>query len=69
MAYMRRATLAAEIARSGMTRKQLAQRVGVTPATVTAWVAGRRVPRIDAALKVAEVLGTPAEALFSSQTE
>jgi len=49
---------------SGLTQAQLADRAGVSRALVSALESGRHLPRIDAALALARVLGTTAEELF-----
>jgi len=47
-----------------LTQFQLAERAGVSRALVSAVEAGRHLPRIDAAIALARVLRTTAEALF-----
>lgn len=52
--------------RAGMTQGELATRAGVSRQLVGAVEAGRHLPRVDAALALAQALGTTAEALFGA---
>jgi DNA-binding XRE family transcriptional regulator len=50
-------------AAAGLTQAALALAVGVPITTVQAWEQARRVPRLQAAVKLARVLGTTVETL------
>lgn len=50
--------------RAALTQSELAERAGVSRQMVGAVEAGRNMPAVDAALRIAEVLGEPVEALF-----
>jgi len=50
---------------AGLTQAELARRAGVSRALVSAVEAGRHLPRVDAAIALAEALGTSAERLFA----
>ena len=56
----------AEMARSGLTAYELAERVGVSPTTMSLWLNGKAEPSIRNAIKVAEVLGRDVEYLFKT---
>ena len=50
--------------RASLTQAELADRAGVSRQLVTSAEAGRHAPAVDAALRIARVLGEPVEALF-----
>jgi DNA-binding XRE family transcriptional regulator len=50
--------------RAGLTQSELADRADVSRQTVGAAEAGRHVPAVDAAIRIAAVLGEPVESLF-----
>ena len=52
-------------AEAGMSRKALADKVGVNPQTIGFLERGDYNPSLELALKVAEVFGVPVELLFS----
>lgn len=56
----------AEMARSGLTAYELAEKVGVTPTTMSLWLNDKAEPTIRNAIKVAEVLGRDVEYLFKT---
>ena len=53
---------------AGLTQSELARRAGVSRQLVGAVEAGRHLPRVDAALAVAEALGCDVAALFPTST-
>ncbi|MFJ1589798.1 helix-turn-helix domain-containing protein [Kitasatospora albolonga] len=50
--------LARQLKQSGMSQADLAQRVGLTRAAVSAWITGRATPREETINKIAKALGT-----------
>ncbi len=50
-----------------MSRKDLAEAVGVNPQTIGYLERGDYAPSVELALKIAEVFGAPVEMLFSLQ--
>jgi putative transcriptional regulator len=60
-----RNTLRVQRAIRDLTQAELAERAGITRKSVNAIEAGRMVPSVLLALKLARVLGVPVEALFS----
>ena len=60
--FNRLAVLRAE---RGLSRSDLAERVGVNPQTVGSLERGDYFPSLDLALQLADVFGLPVEALFS----
>jgi DNA-binding XRE family transcriptional regulator len=48
-----------------MSRKELAEAVGVNPQTIGYLERGDYAPSVELALKLSKVFGTPVEALFS----
>jgi DNA-binding XRE family transcriptional regulator len=50
--------------RAGLTQSELAARAGVSRQAVGAVEAGRHVPAVDAAIRIAAALGEPVESLF-----
>lgn len=51
--------LNAALTQSRLTRAELMDRVGVTSSTLTAWLLGRRLPRICQLTLIAQALGVP----------
>ena len=49
----------------GMSQKELADRIGVTTATVSRYVTGSRSPQLSIAMKIAECLDTTLDSLIS----
>ena len=49
-----------------LSRRELAERVGVDVTSVAGWEGGKRLPRDGVRLRLAQVLGTPLNALFAS---
>jgi len=49
-------TLKTLIEKSGLTQKQLAKRVGKSLSTITYWVSGEKLPRVDHFLRMAKAL-------------
>lgn len=60
-----RNTLKVQRAMRDLTQGELAERAGVTRKSVNAIEAGRMVPSVLLALKLARVLGVPVEVVFS----
>lgn len=58
-------TLRVQRAIHDLTQAELAERAGVTRKSVNAIEAGRMVPSVLLALKLAQALGVPVETLFS----
>lgn len=61
------ANIRAELARKGMSIQELAERVGVTTATMSKWLNGRTVPTIDQAVAIAQELDSSLDYLFSKE--
>ncbi len=61
-------TLRARRERAGLSQAQLAERAGVTRQLIATAEAGRHVPAVDAAMKVARALDVTVEALFGEAT-
>ncbi|KUJ65742.1 hypothetical protein ACZ90_44200 [Streptomyces albus subsp. albus] len=55
--------LARQLKQSGMSQADLAHRVGMTRAAVSAWITGRATPREETIHKIAEALGTSQSAV------
>ena len=53
---------------AGLTQAELAERAGVSRQLVAAVEAGRNVPAVDAALRLAGALGTTADELFADSS-
>lgn len=49
--------IAAAIADSGMTARQVAKELGMHESTVSLWISGERSPRVKALVRLAKVLG------------
>lgn len=54
--------------RGGLSHEMMATLVGVTRQAYANWEKGARIPDVDHALKVAEVLNVPVEELFADVT-
>jgi DNA-binding XRE family transcriptional regulator len=52
-------------AEAGMSRRELAEQVGVNPQTIGCLERGDYSPSLELAMKVARLFGVPVEALFS----
>lgn len=61
--------LRSAVAESGLTRAELAERVGVTPATVKSWVTGRRSPTVRRLVDLAIALDIDPGRLFEHPTD
>ena len=57
------------ISRSGMTQKELAEKVGITEAAVSHYLKGDRMPRSAVAVKLADVLNMSVDELMRGNTE
>ena len=56
--------LSAAIKGSPFSRAELAERLGVKPATIKSWCVGRRSPTVYRLLELSELLGIDAQVLF-----
>lgn len=56
--------LSTAIKQSGYSRAQLADKLGVKPATIKSWCVGRRSPTVFRLLQLAEILDVDAHSLF-----
>jgi transcriptional regulator with XRE-family HTH domain len=54
---------------AGLTQRELAERLGVDQAVIARWETGVREPRVRAAVRLSEVLGTTANALWPPDHE
>jgi transcriptional regulator with XRE-family HTH domain len=61
--------LAAARSSAGLTQQQLAERLGVDQAVIAKWEAGSRQPRVLVAVRLSEVLGTTANAIWPSDCD
>jgi transcriptional regulator with XRE-family HTH domain len=61
---LRQARLAA-----GLTQQELADRLGVPQPVIARWESGDREPRVRAAVRLAEELGTTANAIWPPESE
>lgn len=61
-----RAALAIELARVGLTQRELAQQMGVPPTTLSTWLTGAHPPPSDLARRIAEALGVDPAQLAAS---
>jgi transcriptional regulator with XRE-family HTH domain len=57
--------LGRQLRRAGLTQAELAERLGITRAAVSAWITGRSEPREDTRRAIAAVLGTDAASLHN----
>lgn len=60
--------LRSAVSGSGLSRAEIADRLGVTPATVKSWVTGRRSPTVRRLLDLSAVLHVDARGLFAAPT-
>lgn len=58
------ACLKAELGEAGMTAVELAERMGVTPNLIYAYISGRSYPSVPALIRIAEILGTTTDRLL-----
>ena len=63
-APVRRVRLGEALKRMGWDQVDLAERLGVDHSTVSRWVAGKSIPRLNRALRIAMLLGVSVEALW-----
>lgn len=61
--------LATAIKNSGLSRAELADRLGVKPATIKSWCVGRRSPTVFRLLELSDILGVDAKELFETPAE
>lgn len=62
-----RARLIEEINNSGMTRKEIATRLGITPQTISSYAHGKKMPALDTFANLCKVLDVdPAEILCTN---
>jgi len=57
------------LARNGLKVKWIAEQIGCHPTEVSQWIAGRRIPSLQRAIKIASLLGCAVEDLFPTITE
>ena len=57
------ACLGAALDEAGLTQGELAERVGIAPASVSRYMSGKRLPRIETVRKIADALGISVEVL------
>jgi len=57
------------LAQKGTKVKWVAEQVGCHPTEVSSWIAGRRIPSLLRAMKIASLLGCTVEDLFPTTTE
>jgi transcriptional regulator with XRE-family HTH domain len=57
--------LGRQLRRAGISQAQLADRLGLTRAAVSAWITGRAEPREDTKRAIAEVLGTDTASIYN----
>jgi transcriptional regulator with XRE-family HTH domain len=50
--------LGRQLRRAGLSQAELADQVGTTRATVSAWITGRAEPREETKARIADILGT-----------
>lgn len=48
---------------AGLTQDDVAEKLGITRETLSAWESGKRVPRVDQAYAIAEIYGLPIDAI------
>lgn len=63
------AELRAELARQGKSMAWLAEKVGVTPGTISRWLSGARAVNLDALDLIGKALGVPAWQLMRRADE
>jgi transcriptional regulator with XRE-family HTH domain len=54
---------------AGLTQQQLADRLGLDQAVIARWETGAQEPRVRAAVRLSEALGTTANALWPPDNE
>lgn len=54
------------LARSGRSQRDLAGELRISQATLSNWMVGRRVPRVENAAAIAKVLGVPVDSLLAA---
>ena len=52
------------IAKSGLTQKQVAERMEMTPQQLNNWVSGKEFPRIDKAIILCKIIGCTLNDLY-----
>ena len=57
------------LARNGLKVKWVAKQIGCHPTEVSNWIAGRRIPSLQRAIKIASLLECTVEDLFPTTTE
>ncbi|MBR3632261.1 MAG: helix-turn-helix transcriptional regulator [Elusimicrobiaceae bacterium] len=57
------------MAESGISQTQLAQKLGITQAAVSAWFKGKGTPNIDTISRVADTLKKPINYFFDNSTD
>lgn len=57
--------LEAEMAKKGVSRKDVAEAVGVSVVSVSKWLNDKSIPSVDKALAVSKMLGSTVDYLFS----
>jgi len=62
-------TLAKAIEDKGIKKEKIAQEINVTPGMITHYLNGTKLPRVDRAIKIAKILGTTVEKIFSREGE
>jgi transcriptional regulator with XRE-family HTH domain len=61
--------LGRQLRRAGISQAQLAERLGLTRAAVSAWITGRAEPREDTKRAIAEVLGTDPASIYNRSVD
>lgn len=61
--------LGRQLRRVGLTQAQLAERLGLTRAAVSAWITGRAEPREETKRAIAEVLGTDPASIYNRSVD
>ena len=61
--------LGRQLRRNGMSQSELAERLGLTRAAVSAWITGRAQPRTEILREIAEVLGTDTATVLTRTTD
>lgn len=58
-----------QMEKNGMSQKELAQKIGVVPATVTWWVKGIKTPRMDKVDEMCKIFGCTRSDLLTDTTK